>query len=132
MANWIGVSRTNYFKVKDEEAFLKAMESLPVDVWGVVTVDGSTAYGLGAEPNEGSWPIEDDEGKEIAIEDLVASHLAEGEVAVFMSAGFEKQRYVSGNAVAVDSTGKRVRISLNDIYDRAHEAFGVRPTAAEY
>lgn len=132
MADWTGVSRTNYFQVKDVAAFIEEMERYPVDLLESEQSDGSTHYGLGAESNEGSWPITDDNDEEVDFPSIVASHLADGEVAVFVSAGFEKLRYVTGHARAIDNTGQSVHVSIDDIYAKAKEAFGSEPSTAEY
>ncbi len=42
-----------------------------------------------------------------------------------MEVGYEKARYVSGYALAVNTEGKRFCISLSDIYEKAAEVFGV-------
>lgn len=132
MANWTGVSRTNYFQVKDVAAFIEEMERYPVDLLESKQSDGSTHYGLGAESNEGSWPITDENDEEVDFPSIVANHLADGEVAVFVSAGSEKSRYVTGHACAIDNTGQSVHISIDDIYIKAKEVFGSEPSPAEY
>lgn len=65
------------------------------------------------------------------ITDLVARHLIDGDVAVFMEAGAEKQRYISGSAVAVNNRGEVVSLGLDDIYDKAAE-MGQSVTHAAY
>ena len=132
MANWTGVSRTNYFQVKDVAAFIEEMDRYPVDLLESEQSDGSTQYGLGAESNEGSWPFTDDKDEEVDFPLVVASHLADGQIAVFVSGGFEKSRYVTGYARAIDNTGKSVHVSIDDMYAKAKEAFGSEPSPAEY
>lgn len=38
---------------------------------------------------------------------------------IFTEAGHEKYRYVGGWALAFNSSGESIRISLDDIYDQA-------------
>ena len=137
MANFNGTARSNYFKVKDPEAFLAWVSKIPglghwveEDSFAIYSDDGDT----GCWPS--SWYEEDDEGggvdHDVDIVSELPRHLQEGQVAVLIGAGAEKLCYISGNAVAVDHTGKVVQVNLNDIYSLAAKEFGVTPTVAEY
>jgi len=143
MANFYGTSRTNYFKVKDIEAFKAYVDSLPE-----VTMHGNDeGVCLLAETEDGYFPshvyddIEDgededagmdNEGRDIDVVSDVSKHLQDGEVAVFMGSGAEKLRYLDGWAVAIDNKGETVSISLYDIYEMAEKKFGVKPTFCEF
>lgn len=135
MANYTAVTRSNYFKVKDEQAFLEWVESVP-DLGHWKNNEGLHAI----RSDTDGWPsfqyIEDEEGYEVELDLELApelsKHLAEGEVAVLLEAGYEKLRYITGHAVAVAWDGRIEYIDLNQIYDRAKEVFGVEPTPAEY
>ena len=135
MANFYGSCRTNYFKVKDDEAFEQAMS----EISGVNVITNADGYGLlGDDPDGGTWPgwIWDDEGNEteIDITEIVANHLIDGEVAIFMECGAEKLRYIVGCAIAVNNKGEHKIINLRSIYDQAKELTD-RPddiTVAEY
>jgi hypothetical protein len=126
MANWGGMSRSNYFRVKDEAAFRAWAEDLEL----VVVADAQGRLGFYSNADDGgfpSWRYKEDQEEEQAV-DLVAElgeHLEDTEVAVLMSAGHEKARYVSGYAVALNSEGKHVSFSLFDIYEKAAEIFRV-------
>jgi hypothetical protein len=50
--------------------------------------------------------------------------LREGEVAILLELGHEKLRYLIGAATAIDSSGRRIDLTLAEIYTRAREAFG--------
>jgi len=136
MANYYASCRSNYFKVKDEDAFILAMSEIP----GIeVSQEANDTFCLlGGDPDGAGWPswVQDDDGKDIEI-DLpleVSKYLADGEVAIFMESGAEKLRYVVGYAVAINSQGEQVSIGLNDIYDMAR-GLTDRPqdvTVAEY
>jgi len=119
MADWIGSSRTNYFHVKDAQAFKEAMSALDVEVWD--NAEDATLFGLGCgEWSDGSWPSYDvEEEVDFDFIDKVWPHLADGEVAVFETIGAEKLRYLTGHATAVDHTGARVDIDIRDIYELA-------------
>lgn len=150
MANFFGTARSNYFRVKDSETFKAWVKKVPgLGVWETsqATIDFAEteeekrrlACVFGIYSNDGDsgcWPssFEDEEGEYQHIDLIItiAPYLADGQVIVMMETGAEKLRYVAGNAVAFDNTGKFVQVNLNDIYDKAFQAFGVKPTAAEY
>ncbi len=136
MANWYGTSRSNYFRVKDPDAFLAwtklrglnaFTKPLQPDVFAVYPDDSG---------DDGSWPSYDlDSDTEIAFEAELALHLAKGEIAVLMQAGAEKLRYVNGVAIAVNAKGRIVALTLDDIYGKAARSFRVpeaRISRAEY
>ena len=133
MANYYASARSNYFHVKDVDTFIKAMPS-GIGIWND-REDGRV--GVYDDGGDGSgWPnctFDDDsyDQTEFWFPDLVASHLQDGEVAIFMEAGAEKLRYVSGEATAINSKGEFRLISLRDIYKLAEE-LGEHIEAAEY
>jgi len=125
MADWHGSSRTNYFHVKDAQAFREAMSKFDVEVWD--DKEDPALFGLGCgDDSNGDWPsydIESDDDFEFV--DKVWPHLADGEVAVFQTIGAEKLRYLSGYSIAVNHTGERVSVGLGDIYELAKRTFNV-------
>lgn len=132
MANFYGTARSNYFKVKDANAFKAWVETVP----GLGFWEHEGTFGIYSDcPDSGCWPSarwDDDEDEYFDLVAELAEHLADGEVAVLMEAGAEKLRYISGWAVAVHSSGEYVCVSLDDVYKLAVEKFGVRPTEASY
>lgn len=125
MANYYGTARTNYFRVKDVAAFEAWVEKHHLDVnWdsrpgrqGLVAVFGDGDEG-------GTFNLLNDaEDDSLDIADEIAAHLADDSIAVIMEAGAEKMRYITGWAVAINSKGERVQISLDDIYDMAATKF---------
>ena len=130
MANWYGAARSNYFKVKNREAFEQAMDAIAIMI---IEGEGSNRGLVAIAPDpdasdDGGWPrctLDEETGEDLEIDvpGVVSEHLAENCVAVFMQSGHEKRRYVSGYAEAVDCTGKRVKVSLFDIYQLASEQF---------
>ena len=89
----------------------------------------NTPVVLFAEGYDGSWPawyIDDyDEECEVAWPSLIAPHLAPNEVCIMMEVGSERQRYLIGYARAIHSDGRVLELSLDDIYDKVHETFGI-------
>ena len=131
MANYVGHTRTNYFRVQDREAFDAWVETLDDDaeVW---ERDDQVAFGFAnAIPNYRFNP-ETEDYDEFDIFAELAEHLVEGEIAVIQSIGHEKLRALTSFSFAVRSDGDTVGMTNDEIYDRAHEWFGVPVTRAEY
>ena len=125
MANYYGSARTNYFEVKELEAFKEAMDGLGCDMEVYQQGEGGLVALLVHDEN-GMFPSQrfDENGEELGDIDIsleVAAHLVEGSVAIFMEVGTEKLRYLSGYSWAVNSDGKVVSVSIDDIYDKAKE-----------
>lgn len=131
MANWYGSSRSNYFKVEDEDAFREWAESRDLQV--LEKPGGLFGITPSSMSEDGSWPSYDyDEDCGIDFQAELIEHLAEGQVAIIMTIGNEKLRYLTGFAVAVAWDGRRTTVDINDIYDKVETEFGVKPTTAEY
>lgn len=62
----------------------------------------------------------------------IATHLKDGEVAIFLEVGHEGLRYLAGNAITVHSSGKIVTHRLSDIYAKVRDTFGTDARTAEY
>lgn len=135
MANWYGSARSNYFRVKDKDAFTTWCASRNLNILN--STGESTVAIAPSDFDDGAWPSQtfNEETQDYDDVDLVAelaTHLAEGEVAVLMQIGAEKLRYLTGWAVAVNHKGETVSLNLSDIYDLAKTKFGVTPTEAQY
>ncbi len=127
MANWIGSARTNYFRVKDVDAF-KAWAKAA----SLVVFEKDGRYG--------GWPdiVFDDDTtdahRDFYITHELAPHVADGEIVVCLEAGAEKLRYITGSALAFKATNgapETIGITLDDIYDLAQAKWGERPSTAE-
>ncbi len=137
MSDWYGTSRSNYFKVKDLDKF----KALCVR-WGVEFIakdDASELVGFLGQSEYGGLPshiIEDPENSEaheLDSDDFyeeLAGQLKEGEVAVMIESGAQKHAYITGFAIAINSKGETMSLSLDDIYDKA-KALGENITKAE-
>lgn len=136
MANYYGQTRTNYFAVKDPEAFKQELAKYPVEII-TQEKDGVTLYGfLDNDPNGGGsideyWDEADGNSVEIDWVEVFKRHLADDWIAVIVSSGAEKYRYVSGFALAYNNTGEFVGLDLSDIYTLASH-LGTKTTIAEY
>ncbi len=133
MANYYASARSNYFRVKDLAAFRAAMTPLSVEVVGNDDDPQQVALLSDDEAGwpSGYWDEASDTDVEVDVAELVAGHLADGWVAVFMEAGHEKLRYVAGCATAINAAGQVRQIRLDDIYGLAKQ-LGPNVTLAEY
>lgn len=128
MSNFYAVSRTNYFRVIDEAAFKQWVASLSE----VEAYPQKDLFCLISNSEDGTFSRLDAEGKERDFLGELSKHLAPGSVAVRLEIGNEKQRYLSGFADAINSEGKRVEVSINDIYQLAEDELRGEVTRAEY
>lgn len=129
--NDISAARTNYFEVRDPGAFRQKMEAGFGGLIRLTEQDGKFAV----IATNGDWPDEilrDGNFEAVGFIYMVAEHLIDGEVAVFMQAGHEGNRYVFGYAVAITNALKPIEVNLANIYELAGKAFGKAPTRAEY
>lgn len=133
MANWTGSARSNYFRVKDEQAFREALSALDI----TVSTNDERKVCLLSQDEYGGWPnwitaeTIDEEDVEVDVAEIVAGHLAAGEVAILIEVGAEKLRYLTGIAVAVNDRNEQRCIDLEDIYEVAKE-LGDNVTVAKY
>lgn len=134
MANYYAYARSNYFRVRDLDAFTEATDGLDLTV---ITreVSGTALVGLLCTA-DGGWPSyrrnpDTGDDEDFDLPDFIAPHLAERAVAVFLEVGWEKLRYLTGWAVAINHDGERAAVSLDDIYPLAAE-LGDDVTFASY
>ena len=137
MANYVCTCRSNYFRVKDVKKFQewvgKYAVEMRINVENLALVPDETLALFGTDPDGAGWPCFNPEtGEQIDFFTEVSEHLKDGEVAIFMEAGHEKLRYVTGIAVAVNHKGDCTSVTLDDIYDRVRDEWGVLPTKAAY
>lgn len=135
MSNHYGAARSNWFKVKNADAFKAALA--PISGLGIWEENGYFGVYEDDGDGSGSWPsqVENEETgdyEEFDLFAIIAGHLVEGQVAVFESSGAEKLRYLTGHATAIHSNGERIDIDISDIYARAKEKWSVEPTEAYY
>lgn len=135
MANYVQMARSNYFRVKDEKAFLNFVEKYNLRM--IEDGDGRVGIMDSEDSGCGGWPSEiyDEERDECIEIDFVAElrqHLADDQVCVLIEIGYEKMRVLTGRAIAIKRKGGTIVTDLADIYKKAEKAFGVKPTTAEY
>jgi hypothetical protein len=134
MADSHAWARSNYFAVKDADAFRAATAPFDVEVITDTPTDGAgTLYALLCDTDNG-WPTTlcdeaTGEDREVDFATVVAEHLAHDHVAILMESGHQKLQYVGGHAVAIDGGGERREVSLDDIYRCATELGNVASRA---
>lgn len=106
--NFECTTRSNYFRVKDEDAFRAFMNTVAgddLDVWEKL-LDGQKLFGFGAHGVIYGVASDDDEDCEEdydAFLDGLKSHVAEDDAVIIMQAGNEGLRYVVGAATVITS-----------------------------
>ena len=132
MATYADFTRSNYFEVKDPEAFRQLVERFDCTLISKKQGD-ITLYGFYADDLQSRCPCDDCEdesdgacnacehrgARDSGIEDHLPRHLVDGYVAVLITVGRESARYVVGRAVAVNNEGKTVCMHLDQIYEQA-------------
>ena len=133
MATYHGFCRSNYFKVKDEETFRKWISDFKSVDCESKEQDGEQAFVLNYNIC-GGWrnSLAHDVNKERYLEDEISNYLADGETVIFMESGRESVRYVTGNSLAINSTGDCVGICLEEIYELAEQKFGKGISKCEF
>lgn len=118
MANYFSVSRTNYFRVKDNAAFLQMMDSLSgedVVLWNETAADGTVYFAFGAYGNIDGLPTSDEENYDFDLFiDTLKKHVAEDDAVILIESGYEKLRYVTGYATIITSDSVEY-VSLCDL-----------------
>ena len=114
MANYQGTFRSNYFGVKDVEAFQQFCEKHNLEF-----IEKNSQCGFLMHPDtEGGfsttgWDSENEEETDILAD--IAEHLAADQVAIVMEVGQEKMRYLVGHAWLVNAEGEEKFLSLADL-----------------
>lgn len=128
--NYEITARSNYFRVKDPQAFIDAVKALntcmyaerhdsqPEKVALFVAVGGWPGYRVDEEADEHDFDLVE----------FIAAHLKDDDIAVLMAIGHEGLRYVTGYAQAINANGDTVEVTLEDIYQRAFDMFGMFPS----
>lgn len=114
MANYCCATRTNYFHVKDPEAFQRFMDGVvscedSVSVWSETDRDGDLVFGfgcyspiLGVKPEDADQDADFDYDYDEFVNGL-ADHVAEDDAIIILESGNEKLRYLVGSAMVITS-----------------------------
>ena len=132
MANYYSSARTNYFRVKDVDAFNAWVKEYE-DNYRVEVVDKEDTFAILFDSESGVPTSCEVDGKYDDIDFMgeLSKHLADDEVAILHEAVAEKLRYINGFAIAINNKAERRVINLDDIYVHAKE-LGKNVTLAQY
>lgn len=141
MADWFGSARSNYVRVKDMDGLKAALEPWEIDIQpdDEDPAKDPAKVCFMSENQFGGWPstteieVDDpDDPDGIICEEVefdpavhICPFLEPGQVLILMEIGAEKLRYLTGNAVAYHSDGRRTALSLDSIYTQAAQEFSV-------
>lgn len=109
MANYCCAVRTNYFHVKDSEAFRKFMEVVyaedTIEVWEDEDGDGVPVFAFGCYGMIAGLKGDDevDDCSYDGFIDGLQKCVADGDAVIIFEAGNEKLRYVIGSATIITS-----------------------------
>ena len=135
MANYQEICRSNYFRVKDMEAFVKFIQDFEGQGMEIIKSDDDEELvgflAPGGLPSS-RYHEESETYEDIDFTGELAEYLADGEVAIIMGVGWEELRYVNGYAIAINNKGEIRHTHLDRIYDLAKEIAENEATKAEY
>lgn len=126
-------ARTNYFYVKDRDAFVEEFADLDITVIDESDTDGQPTGRVALlADGENGWPVPsydsdtgDVHGAEVSV--IVSRHLADNSIAYGLEVGEVKSQRVMGNAWAVDGS-EFIYMDLEDhIRNVIHEKFNPDP-----
>lgn len=116
MANYESVTRSNYFHVKDEDAFSKFMDTVSGDdmhCWSDKDEDGNTLHAFGCYGSIYGVPIGAEENDFDFFLSGLQKHIAPEDAVILMESGHEKLQYVTGYATII-TAGDIETISIYD------------------
>lgn len=138
MANYYESARTNYFLVKDIDAFKEDLEMITSSTSLEIYIKHKDLKDyvclLGSEQNGFPFDYYDNLVEDYLGIDwgsIFAKHLKDDSVAIIIGSGAEKLRYVTGYAYAFNNKGETKSIDLVKIYELA-ESLGSDVQRAEY
>jgi hypothetical protein len=127
MANYIATVRSNYFAVKDPDAwdeFCDKYEFENIMTWNSerqINLYGFMFDAGGTGLPTHFWDEKEEEYIELDFVADLAQHLEEDEVAIVIEIGREKLRFLGGFAIAVNAKGEQRQVELGEIYLLAEE-----------
>ena len=134
MATYMEMAQSNYFRVKDKEAFTAFLDHFnSVDL--IEDHEGRVGF-LAHDGLPFDLIVDEETGEDDHIDFVgeLTSHLADGEVAVVQVIGWEKMRYLNAYATAINNKQDQVNVDISDIFPLAKELTS-RPedvTACQY
>jgi hypothetical protein len=136
MANYVAIARSSYFPVRDHEAFRAWVVQRGLGLFEADDREEFHTFAIHSGDHEGGWPTTafnhaDGEDEEIDIFEELADHILDGWCAILIQVGWEKLRYLTGNAILV-SRNLIEHIDLETQMQARAEALGLECTGVEY
>lgn len=127
MANYVSVERTNYFHVKDAEAFRAFMDTVSGDdihLYEKVDGNGNPVFAFGCEGSIYGIQNEDEKDDYDLFITNLQEYIADNDAVILTETGHEKLCYVSGYAAII--TGSDIQhVNLDDMaLSKAREMLG--------
>lgn len=127
MSTYYATSRTNYFRVTDEEKYQEIFSKLcseeEIEDFSVKREDGSIIHAFGSYSSV-DFTYEDDEGNMHGQIAELQKILPEGEAFIYLESGFEKLAYVNGLYVIVTKDDVRTGDIHTDSTEKARKMLG--------
>lgn len=134
--NYEAKARSNYFKVKDIQAFKDAIRKFSVFI--ELKDNAAPEKGLMIYPTEDNagwpnWYLDEDTDDEMEIDfpAVVQEHIMEGEVAVLMSIGSEGYKYLTADGIIITSESVEY-LSLNEMLMKRAKELNPNVTEPQY
>lgn len=106
MANYVSTTRTNYFHVKDAEAFRAFMDNVSGDdleLWDEKDDKGDTVFAFGCEGSIYGIQNEDENDDYDLFIKKLQEYIADNDAVILTEAGHETLRCVTGFATVITS-----------------------------
>lgn len=124
MANYYCTIRTNYFHVKDEEAFRTLIKETHCEdtmhIFEDKDKNGNKVFGFGTYGTIFGIPIDGEEEEDYSsFENNLQSLVADDDAIIIFEAGYEKLRYVVGVATIITSKNVNCILLANEAIAKA-------------
>lgn len=126
MAEYICTIRTNYFHVKDPDAFRAFMGRVYgttdfISFWQEQDLSGQPVFGFGTHGGIGGLrnaeEVENCDADDSAYDEFInglQEHVAKGDAVILLEVGHEKLRYVHGSATVITSS-EQCFLNISDL-----------------
>ena len=115
MANYVCSVRSNYVRVKDEQAFKDFVEDFECEL--IRAEDGRVGFVCDNADGCAPYRYSDEEGEHVFLvdcEEEIGRHLCDGEVLVIEEVGSEKMRFLVGASYAFNHKGECLFVNMAD------------------
>lgn len=129
MANYYGNGRSNYAAFKNVERFKTLCAEFDVEI-----IESKGKFGFYTKSESGEIDFLGDEEDERDLFAELLPLLEDDEVFIFIHAGWEKMRYITGYSIAGNNKGEKRQIDIYKIYELALQLTNApeKIEAAEY